>query len=146
MINASRLFSLILTTILLQACNAGPDTPRPISHTPQTVASSQKPVSTTSSEDSQYAGQLAGLLQRNPTVEAQQDITKGERSLMGYYSGRAGLKIPGLTPQQQAGHRCALKTLDGLGDVIYGENHLKYRVTLRKYAKAYNIAMLPACL
>jgi hypothetical protein len=42
--------------------------------------------------------------------------------------------------------RCTLKTLDGLGDVIYGENHLKYRVAMRKFAMRYNIAMKSACL
>lgn len=146
MINSRQLFGLMLTALLLQACNAGPDTPRPISYTPQTVASSQKPASSTSSKDSEYANLLDGLSQRNPTIEAQQDMARGERSVLGYYAGRAGLKIPGLTPPQQATQRCALKTLDGLGDVIYGENHLKYRVALRRYAKAYNIAMMPACL
>jgi len=146
MINLQRIFGLLLTALLLQACNAGPDTPRPVAQKPQTMGSPQKPASSISTKDSEYIDLLVALSQRNPAMEAQQDIARGQRSVMGYYAGRAGLKIPGLTPQQQAGQRCSLRTLDGLGDVIYGQNHLKYRVALRRFAKAYNIAMMPACL
>lgn len=145
MINLYQIISIASISILLQACNAGPDTPRPIAHTPQTVGSAQKPALSTSSRDGEYANLLEGLAQRNPETEAQQTIARGEPSLLGYYAGRAGLKLPGLTQQQQANQRCPLKTLDGLGDVIHGENHLKYRVALRRFAKRYNIAMKPAC-
>jgi len=146
MINLRPIISLALISLLLQSCNAGPDTPRPIAPTPQAVGSPQSPVSSPSSRDSEYANLLQGLSQRNPEIEAQQALARGERSILGYYAGRAGLKLPGLTPEQQASQRCRLKTLDGLGDVIYGENHLKYRVALRKFAKRYNIAMMPVCL
>lgn len=129
--------------MLIQACN-GPDTPRPVAPTPQKVSNSQPPPETT--QDSQYISLLNALAQRNPETEAQQALTKGEYNLMSYYAGRGGLKLPGLSPQQQTSQRCPLKTLDGLGDVIYGENHLKYRVALRNFAKAYNLTMLPACL
>ena len=146
MIISRQPLGLMLAALMLQACNAGPDTPRPISHTPQTVGSSERPAPSGSSRDGEYADLLIGLSQKSPVLDAQQAMARGERNVLGYYAGRAGLKVPGLTPQQQASQRCALKTLDGLGDVIYGENHLKYRVALRKYAKAYNIAMIPACL
>ena len=142
-----RISGLALTAALLQACNAGPDTSRPITYTPKTVGSPQKPVaSATSPKDGEYINLLQELSQRNASLEAQQAVANGEPSLMGYYAGRAGLKVPGLSPQQQANQQCPLKTLDGLGDVIFGENHLKYRIALRKFAKAYNLAMTPACL
>jgi len=146
MINLQRPLGLLFTGLLLQACNAGPDTPRPVTLKPQTVGSPQKSASSISAKDREYADLLVVLSQRDPMAEARRDIASGQRNVMGYYAGRAGLKIPGLTPQQQAAQRCSLKTLDGLGDVIYGENHLKYRVALRRFAKAYNIAMIPACL
>lgn len=146
MINSYSVVGLVSVSLLLNACNAGPETPRPIAHTPQ-ASSSPKPVNANiSARDSQYVNLLQGLSQRNPELEAQQAIVRGDNSIMGYYAGRAGLKLPGLTPEQQAVQRCNLKTLDGLGDVIYGENHLKYRVAMRKFAMRYNIAMKPACL
>ena len=140
------IMTLVSASLLLQACNAGPETPRPIAHTPQ-ASSSPKPMNNSfTARDSQYVSLLQELSQRNPQQEAQQALTRGENSLMAYYAGRAGLNIPGLSAEQQAAQRCPLKTLDGLGDVIYGENHLKYRVALRKFAMQYNMAMKPACL
>ncbi len=146
MINSYPIIGVALTALLIQGCNAGPDTPRPVSTTPKTVAAHQKPESSVSEQDRKFITMLQELSRRNPAQEAQQSIASGERNIMGYYAGRGGLKLPGLTLEQQASQRCTLKTLDGLGDVIYGKNHLKYRVALRRFAKAYNIAMLPNCL
>ena len=86
---------LVSTALLVQACNAGPDTPRPVTQTPQTTGSPQAATSSTSSRDNEYVSMLQGLSQRNPKNEAQQAMGNGERNLMGYYTGRAGLKIPG---------------------------------------------------
>ena len=146
MINSYAIIGLITTSLLLQACNAGPETPRPIAHTPQATSSPQSMSEKISSKDMEYAGLLQGLSQRTPEQEAQQAIARGEAHVLGYYAGRGGLKLPGLNPEQQATQKCTLKTLDGLGDVIYGDNHLKYRVAMRKFAGRYNLAMLPACL
>ena len=144
--NSNSIISLLASAFLLQACNAGPETPRPIAHTPQATSSPQSSNSSVSARDSEYIGLLQVLSQRSPEQEAQQAAARGDRSIMGYYAGRAGLKLPGLSPEQQAVQKCTLKTLDGLGDVIYGDNHLKYRVALRKFAGRYNLAMLPNCL
>ena len=144
--NSHSLIGIITTALLLQACNAGPETPRPIAHTPQATSSPQPMNENITSKDREYVSLLQGLSQRNPEQEAQQATARGERSILGYYAGRGGLKLPGLTPEQQAAQKCTLKTLDGLGDVIYGDNHLKYRVALRKFAGRYNLAMLSACV
>ena len=132
----------LTTAFLLQACNAGPNTPRPTTAKP---TSSIQPINV-SARDSEYIRMLEALNQRNPEEEAQQAMANGNRSVMGYYAGRAGLKIPGFNVQEQSMQTCTLTTLDGLGDVIYGENHLKYRVALRRFAQRYNIAMKPSCL
>ena len=145
MINSHSIIGLITTAMLLQACNAGPETPRPIAHTPQATSSPQPMNENITSKDMEYVSLLQGLSQRNPEQEAQQAAARGEMNILGYYAGRGGLKLPGLTPEQQAVQKCTLKTLDGLGDVIYGDNHLKYRVAMRKFAGRYNLAMLSAC-
>ena len=138
--------SFLLSSILLQACNAAPDSTRPTTpersiSTPQANATSN-----VNNEDQKYANDLAELTKRNPQLEAQQAISRGEHFLLGYYSGRAGLKTPGLTSEQQASQRCKVSTVEGLGDVIYGENHLKYRIAMRNFAKAFNTQMLGVCL
>lgn len=134
---------ILFSTALLQACNAGPESTRP-TVTSQAPLKVQQPMPV-SAEDQKFADLLKELSQRNPKLEAQQSIASGNPFLLAYYSGRAGLKVPGLTSEQQAKKRCPLKTIDGLGDVIYGENHLKYRIAMRNFAKIFNTNMSATC-
>ena len=139
--------SLFLSATLVQGCNAGPDTPRPINKSSTTAGSPQiQSVSHVSEKDQEFAELLQALSQRNPQREASEAMANGTPNILGYYGGRAGLKTPGLTVEQQAKQRCKLNIIDGLGDVIYGENHMKYRIAMRNFAKAYNSSMLTACL
>ncbi|PWQ94663.1 hypothetical protein [Leucothrix arctica] len=139
---------LLLSALLIQGCNAGPDTSKPIKRSAPDPAGSLQPkaLSNTESKDQQFAELLQALENRNPNTEAQQAIRNGTPNVLGYYSGRGGLKVPGLTSEQQASQRCKLNTIDGLGDVIYGENHMKYRIAIRAFAKTYNSNMLAVCL
>jgi len=139
---------LLFSILLIQGCNAGPDTPKPINRSASASPGTSyiKTSNNIPTKDQQYAGLLQALEKRNPNIEAQQAIASGKPTIIGYYSGRAGLKTPGLTTEQQAKQRCKLDTIDGLGDVIYGENHMKYRIAIRNFAKAYNSNMLAACL
>lgn len=138
--------SILLGGLVLQACNAGPESTRPSSPTPSASTSQANSTGSISYEDQKYASDLDALTKRNPQAEAQQAMARGERFLIGYYSGRAGLKVPGLSSEQQASQTCKVNTVDGLGDVIYGENHLKYRIAMRNFAKAFNTEMLNVCL
>lgn len=134
---------VLCSGILLQACNTGSESTRPaapIKSAPQAISSNN-----TSPEDQKYADLLQKLSTRDPLAEAQQAIAKGDHFLLGYYSGRAGLKMPGLNSEQQANHSCKLSTIDGLGDVIYGENHMNYRSAIISFAKAFNTKMLDVC-
>jgi len=136
--------STLLAAFLLQACNAGPEATRPSA--PASSANLSAADNHISAEDQKYAKALQALSMRDPQQEAQQALANGERVLLGYYSGRAGLKTPGLSADQQTSQRCKINTVDGLGDVIYGENHLKYRIAMRNFAKAFNTQMLSVCL
>lgn len=138
--------SFLLSSILLQACNAGPASTRPVTPAPSANTPQASTASAVTSEDQKYANYLVSLTKRNPQLEAQQAISRGDHFLLGYYSGRAGLKMPGLSSEQQTNQRCRITTVDGLGDVIYGENHLKYRIAMRNFAKAFNTNMLSVCL
>ena len=139
--------AMALLNVLLIGCNAGPDTPKPTKQTTTRAGTSYiKTANSASTKDQQYVEQLRLLERRNPQLEAQQAIASGKPGMIGYYSGRAGLKAPGVTAKQQAQQRCKVDTIDGLGDVIYGENHLKYRIAMRNFIKSYNSTMLSACL
>lgn len=134
--------TLLMSCLILQACNAGPNPSRPASP-PQAI----KVAATTeaiSNAEIDYAARLQALQTRDPAAEAQQAAMRGEHTVLGYYSGRAGLKIPGLSDPNQKGS-CSVNPLDGMGDVIYNEAHLRYRVAMRNFAKAFNTSMLPHC-
>jgi len=134
----STIAGLLLSMTLVQGCNAGPDTPRPINNKSSEVAGKATPTSSAKTKDEQFAQLTAALSSRDPQAEAQQAMASGQPNIMGYYSGRAGLKTPGLTTEQQKNQRCKLNIIDGLGDVIYGLNHMKYRIAIRDFAKVYN--------
>lgn len=140
--------TVIFSALLIQGCNAGPETPRPINKSAAVPAGTSyiKTANSISDKDQQYATLLLALEKRSPSSEAQQAIASGKPTIIGYYSGRAGLKTPGLTTEQQAQQRCKLDVIDGLGDVIYGENHMKYRIAMRNFAKTYNSTTISVCL
>jgi len=141
--NKSLLISGLLSVIVLQGCNASPNATRPTS---TMTEASNVTAPTPPKNDAAYATLLEQLSQRDPKAEAAQAIARNELFLLGYYSGRAGLKVPGVSAQQQATQRCKLSTIDGMGDVLYGENHLKYRIAMRTFAKTFNQAILSRCL
>lgn len=96
--------------------------------------------------ENKYAQKLQALNNKNPILEAQQEASIGYHFFLGFQGGRGGARtIPGLTLQQAKSSSCGIKRLDGFGDTIYGENHLKYRIALRNYAKKFNGVMYSYC-
>jgi len=136
----------LFSICLVQGCNAGSGSTKPESEVKSATSSSNKALSSSTTKDQQFAEELQKLEKRNANAEAQQAIASGNPSVIGYYSGRAGLKVSGFTEQQQAAQRCKVTPIDNMGDVIYGTNHLKYRIAMRNFATAYNSKMLAACL
>lgn len=135
-----------LTSVLAVGCAPPPENVRPMpTHSePQMMQVNNivPPATEAPSADEGFIGLIQQVQQRNAALEASQAAARGERFLYGWYAGRAGLKVPGTNGAQAS---CQIRTVDGLGDVIFGENHLKYRVEMRKFATAFNVAMLPNC-
>ena len=97
-------------------------------------------------KEAEYAKKYADLKQMNPSVEVAKAVKNNSIYLLAYQSGRGGSRIiPGLVDPQPDNINCRVLQLDGMGDSIYGENHLKYRVELRKYASEFNARMLTHC-
>ena len=97
-------------------------------------------------KEAEYAKKYADLKQMNPSVEVAKAVKNNSIYLLAYQSGRGGARlIPGLVEPQPTNINCRVLQLDGMGDSIYGENHLKYRVELRKYASEFNAKMFSYC-
>jgi len=145
-----KLILLLSTAVLMQACVATPEPPAP-----------KPPSSATSKEDrfnrfsvkaikerreKEYQKKLVELAEKNPAEEVQKAISNNQLHLLMYQSGRSSpTKIPGLTQEQLKNMRCQLTQIDGMGDTIYGKNHLEYRKAIREYATQFNLAMYPYC-
>ena len=97
-------------------------------------------------KEAEYAKKYADLKKMNPSVEVAKAVKNNSIYLLAYQSGRGGARlIPGLVEPQPTNINCRVLQLDGMGDSIYGENHLKYRVELRKYASEFNAKMFSYC-
>ncbi|GAA0425060.1 hypothetical protein GCM10009133_37000 [Cocleimonas flava] len=97
-------------------------------------------------KEEEYAKKYADLKKMNPAEEVAKAVKNNSIYLLAYNSGRGGeRKIPGLLEPQPVSVNCRVLQLDGMGDVIYGENHLKYRIALREYASSFNASMMTYC-
>lgn len=96
--------------------------------------------------EEKYKKQQLELEKKNPTSEAQNAINSQSYYLLAYQSAK-GIppKIPGVSQPQSLNTHCRVLQLEGMGDSIYGPNHLKYRAALQKYAMQFNLQMLPHC-
>ena len=159
-----QIFGFSLVSLLMQACTAVPvpvpvpvpatktttETPMPRNQPAQPsiyVPPSYSVDAIKEIRETEYAKKLAALNVRNPIRDAHNEAAKENRYLWIYQSGRGGkTKAPGLTEAQLASNvSCPLRRIDGLGDTIYGDTHLKYRVAIRKYANQFNQTMLKYC-
>ena len=134
----------IMTFLLIQACVA-----KPSSISPDNQGSAFDHFSVEGikhNREALYAKKLKKLKKRKPKKDAYSAIAHGHYYLMSYRSGRRGVhRVPGLTKDQLSSNRCKYRTIAGLGDSIYGESHLKYRIAIRRYASTFNKTMFPYC-
>ncbi len=143
LLNKKRIVLLTAISSLMTACVAAPEKESVIrSGSINQTQTNNSTESMKQREEQRYARLLSELQRRNAAQDARQRIAKGEHFVLGYQSGRGGLKIPGLKPEQ---NRCQVQQLSGMGDMLYGDNHLRYRVALRHYANQFNQVMLPYC-
>ena len=145
-----KIIGIMAIGLISQACTAIPPSSSDSGYVPRSSQTSTPDYSTTrikQKREAEFAQKLASLQRQNPVREAQHLASLGNTYLWVYNSGRGGsVKAPGLTTQQITNMRgCQLLQLEGMGDTIYGDNHLKYRVAARNYAKQFNLTMIRYC-
>ena len=140
-----KLLLISCVSLLMQACVAVPNE----SSSNNSSAQPNKRFSIENikkQKEAEYAKKYADLKKMNPSDEVAKAVKSNSIYLLAYNPGRgAERKIPGLLEPQPITVNCRVLQLDGMGDVIYGENHLKYRIALREYASAFNARMMTYC-
>lgn len=141
-----RFLSFITISVIVQGCTAVPAPEPYVPRTQSNEASNYSVGTIKQKREREYANKLAALQKRNPVRDAHNLASERNIYLWVYQSGRGGkTKASGLTAQQLANANCRLRQMDGMGDAIYGDNHLKYRIANRRYASQFNKVMLRYC-
>jgi len=96
-----------------------------------------------------YAEKIKTLKMKDPLKDAIEAAALGFPYVLGHYEGRSqDLVLPGvdLTVYATNKQRVPVLYMDGLGDSIYGKNHIEYRQLMERYAKEFNHVTFKACL
>lgn len=138
-------FKPILTLLLLSGLGLAVGACREMPSNQASGTSTQVPQQNASAEDAQFVQKLRELQSKNPKLEAQAAIARGER----YFLCNAGRSrtVPGLKAEiyANAQNQCPTRCLDGVTDALYGENHAKYLNAALEYSAQWNQVMINAC-
>ena len=93
-----------------------------------------------------YAQKLSELRNTSPTEKVNQALQANNIYLMEVPAGRGGSRsIPGLIEPNVSQVNCKTIPSEGMGDVLYGKNHMLYRQEMLKYMQEFNALMAPYC-
>ena len=93
-----------------------------------------------------FAKKRLELKRMEPATEASRAIKSNDAYFMVVSAGRgSGQSIPGLVEPQLQIHNCRTVAAEGMGDVLYGANHMSYRQELLTYMRQFNAIIAPYC-
>ncbi len=93
-----------------------------------------------------YAQKRLELRRSSPAAEVNNALRANNIYLMVVPAGRGGSRsIPGLAEPQAVKVNCKTVSVEGMGDVLYGKNHILYRQELLQYMRKFNALMSPYC-
>lgn len=99
-------------------------------------------------EEQKYAKELVRVNKMNAVKSAAAAKELGFPYLLAHYAGRStSMILPGIDQKEykNAQARCPVLILDGMGDTIYGNNHMAYRKAMTNYAAQFNKITYKAC-
>ena len=145
-----KLLVLILPVVTVQACTS--NTPEQ-SEDVRSESLMPKEFSTRFSSDkikkereALYLQRRLELKRKNPTADVNNALRVNDIYLMAVPAGRGGSRsFPGLVEPQIITVNCKTVSAEGMGDVLYGENHRLYRQELLQYMRKFNTLMSPYC-
>jgi len=140
-----KIISFLGIGLILQACQTN-TMPSSSNQQPKQTPSRFSIKAIKKQEEEKYAQKLIELNEKNVAAEVEKARIKNRPYLLTYHQGRGGaMKAPGLSEKQFKNSKCKTILLDGMGDSIYGENHMSFRAAQIQYASEFNILMLPFC-
>ena len=93
-----------------------------------------------------YAQKLLQLKSMNAANDVAKAVQSNNFYLLTVLAGRGtDAAIPGLLGPRVQVIKCNLIPTEGMGDILYGKNHLKYRQEMVKYMREFNALMQPNC-
>ncbi len=93
-----------------------------------------------------YAQKRFELKRISPKEKVRQALQANNIYLMEVSAGRGGVRsIPGLANSNVPQVSCKTVSVEGMGDVLYGKNHMLYRQELLQYMQQFNLLMMPHC-
>lgn len=100
-------------------------------------------------QEKMYGEKIKLLKMKDPLKDAMDAAALGFPYVLGHYEGRSQvLVLPGVDLMIYTNNkeRVPVLYMDGLGDSIYGKNHIEYRQLMEEYAKKFNSLTFKACL
>ena len=93
-----------------------------------------------------YAKKRLELKNTSPSAEVVKALRSGNVYLMEVPAGRGGSRsLPGLVEPKILQVNCKTVPVEGMGDVLYGKNHILYRKELLIFMREFNALMIPNC-
>jgi len=93
-----------------------------------------------------YAQKRIELKRSTPTVDVKNALRNNDVYLMVIPAGRGGSSsIPGLIEPKVTNVNCKTVFVEGMGDILYGKNHMLYRQELLQYMRQFNALMSQYC-
>ena len=93
-----------------------------------------------------YAQKLSTLRNTSPREKVIQALQANNIYLMEVPASRGSSRsIPGLTNPKISQVNCRTVPAEGMGDVLYGKNHMLYRQEMLRYMQEFNAFMAPYC-
>lgn len=140
-----KIISFLGLGLILQACQTN-TMPPSTNQQPKQAPSRFSIKAIKKQEEEKYAQKLIELNAKNAVAEVEKARKKNTPYLLVYHQGRGGsTKAPGVSENQLKNSQCETILLEGMGDSIYGENHMSFRTAQIQYAREFNILMLPFC-
>ncbi len=93
-----------------------------------------------------YAQKLEELKSKDPATEVNTALRTNDIYFLAVAANRgASRSIPGLVEPQAQIINCKTKAVEGMGDALYGKNHIRYRQEMLRYMSEFNTLMKSYC-